>query len=108
MNYIKRNKEIFIQIIAFSIIGLLFKKYYLLFFVLILIGILPFRKISNKYIYLLNKLIFKIGWLIKTILFSLLFIFIICPISIFKKRTKNNSYILRNKTFEPIDFEKMW
>lgn len=108
MDFIKRNKEILIQIIVFSIIGVFLKKYYLLIFVFILLIILPFNLLTKNYIKYLNKFINFIGFVIKTIMFTMLFVFVICPLSLFKKKQKNIGFVFRNKEIEPMDFEKMW
>jgi hypothetical protein len=108
MHFIKKNKEIFIQIIVFSIIAIFLKKHYLFPVVLILILLLPFQTIATKYIYYLNKTITLLGFSVKTILFTFLFVFVICPISLFKKQDKNTAYIIKNKIMEKSDFEKMW
>ena len=75
------------------------------FFLIILLFI---PQLASKYIDYLNRLIHLIGYILKTILFSILFVFILCPVAIFKKKSNKMGYIHRNIILSKKSFEKMW
>ncbi len=108
MQFIKQNKEIFIQIIVFSIIGIGLHKTFLLYWSLGLIILLFIPQLASKYIDILNRFIHLFGYILKTILFSILFVFILCPVAIFKKKSNKMGYIHRNIILSKKSFEKMW
>ena len=108
MQFVRKNKEILIQIIVFSIMGISFHKIYFIYFVATLLLLLFSQKLSSKYIILLNQIIQIIGYSIKTLLFTILFVFILCPIALVKKKNLKRGYIERNRTSDKQSFEKMW
>ncbi len=108
MQFIKQNKEIFIQIIVFSILGIGLHKTFLLYWGLGLIILLFIPQLASKYIDYLNRLIHLIGYILKTILFSILFVFVFCPVAFFKKKKNKIGYIERNAILSKKSFEKMW
>lgn len=111
MDWIKRHKEILLQILVFTSMGFFFHKTWMLYFAGLLVIILPFSKICESYIYLLNRIINQVGVFIKTILFTFLFIFIMIPIALIlrlKKKVNQENYIIINKTTDKSSFLKMW
>jgi hypothetical protein len=111
MHWIKKHKEILLQILVFTSIGFLFHKTWMLYYAGLLVIILPFSQISESYIYLLNRIINQVGVVIKTILFTLLFIFIMIPIGFIlriKKKENEENYVIINKTTDKSSFLKMW
>lgn len=108
MKFIKQNKEIFIQIVMFVLIGFFLKKYYFFIFSILLIIILPFNTLTQKYIFNLNRLLNLIGFWIKNLLFTLLYVFVFCPLALIRKKQNNKGFVIKKKTLVPIDFEKMW
>ncbi len=111
MNWIKRNKEILLQILVFTGIALYFHKTWMLYIAAILVLISPFQIISSNYILYLNLTINYVGFLLKSILFAMLFALVIIPISLIlkvKKDEKPADFINVNNTKEPSSFLKMW
>ena len=111
MNWLRKNKEIVLQILAFSIIGTVMHKLWMIYFAIALIIILPFEKIRNAYISFLVKTINYIGIIIKTILFTILFALVFIPISFILKTKKEEDsfgYITINQALNEQSFLKMW
>lgn len=111
VKWIKKHKEILLQILVFTCIGFLFHKTWMLYYAGLLVIILPFSQISESYIYLINRIINQVGVVIKTILFTLLFIFIMIPIGFIlriKKKENEENYVIINKTTDKSSFLKMW
>ena len=111
MKWIKEHKEILLQIVVFTGIGLYFHKTWMLYFVAGLAVMLPSKIFSSYYILYLNKTINYIGFLIKTILFTLLFAFVIIPISLILRMNKNENpvdFIDSNSKKDQSSFLKMW
>lgn len=112
MKFIKKYKVIWIQSIAFVIVGI-FRHQTILIIVGYNLLLLPFlsQKLALKYIILLEKILHLIGFWIKNIMFTLLFFLIITPISFILKlqnQKKIKNYILRDPVDKQLNFEKMW
>lgn len=114
MNYFKKYNQIWIQCIAFFVIGITKHKPLFLYLsgtLFLLVVLLP--AIAKKYIYFLAIILNKTGYWLKNILFIFLFYVIFFSIALLMRITKYNRnnkiyYIEKNKIYMPIDFEKMW
>jgi hypothetical protein len=106
MSFFKKYKTIYFQLIGFIILYYRFEKIILLLFCIAL-ALLPlvFPKIALKYVLFFEKLLNLIGNLVKDILFTFVFCFIIIPISFIKRIFGKKSKPQQTKS---IDLKKMW
>jgi hypothetical protein len=111
MRWIKRNKEILLQIFIFIAIAILQHKIWMFYVAAILTIMLLFKKVSILYIFYLKNLINYIGFVLKKVLFFVLFVVIIFPISLiikFGKGKNSDNYNCINRLSEKTMFNKMW
>jgi hypothetical protein len=110
MTVSNNKKELLLQIAIFSIYGWYYHRDWMLYLALVLVIILPFQKICTFYQKIIHTGIAYTGDILKTLSFTLLFIFIIIPLGILiqynnKKKVKGYlTFSLKRNN----DFTKLW
>lgn len=112
MNFLRKYKVIWIQCSVFILLGIFRKKDILIILSCILI-VLPFLfpVIAIHYINTTEKVIHTIGFWIKNILFTLVFVLVVIPLRILIPKDKKytyTSFIDTDSTVHKNNFEKMW
>ncbi len=109
MKFIKRNKTILIQAIVFSILGYYYKHSIFFVFVFLLLLLLPFKKIAEYYTKLVESSLNYLGNIIKSILFTLVFIFVIIPLKLMVRQESDKpQFIDKLNNQDPDRFKKLW
>ena len=96
----------------FIVLGVVRKKMLLIILSCILVS-LPVLSpyIASGYIFITEKIIQILGTWIKNILFTLVFVLVIIPLSVFiskNKKNKHTSFIDTDLRVSKNNFEKMW
>jgi len=110
LSFFKQYKVIYIQVIAFTIIGL-YKQQQWWWYCSALLLVLPLisGKLAVYYINTLDYIVNTIGLWLKYMLFFFFFFIILCPIALFFYRKKESTgYIAYQKELSPDGFTKMW
>ena len=96
----------------FILLGAIRKKMILIILSSILVSLpVVFPYIATRYIFITEKFIQILGTWIKNILFTLIFILVIIPLSVLirkNKKDKHSSFIDTDLTVSKNNFEKMW